>query len=440
MISRALNLAPNTPYSPRKGAVLRLAATLSLCLAAMSAQAVWLVDPVVEASTGYDDNVRLSNVAVEDAFVADVAGEVRLRRVTEQTELSALIGASYLAYLETDADLKNEDAQYLALDARRTLQTSNFGIRGRYTRDLILRRLAPIPGVLSAAPGTAAPETEIEDIPLIDPFDQLDVETNTTLDQVRRQRWGLEPYLAWNFSELNAFRVAYSYYDRSFDDGERAGLRDTTESELGLGLERQFSPRLTGGINIGIAEYTAKGLGNEEDGEADNYSGVVGINYLLNLRTRLTAEVGASYSENDVIGVDETVAIWDLRLTRDMPASRILVGWNRGTEPSVFGSLIRADRIIASYQQSLSERWEISLDAYAYQTKTVGTAGTDRDNREYFDFAPRITWRVNQSWNLGALYRYRWSERTFDEAGQFVGSAEGNIVSVFVSYQPPRRI
>jgi hypothetical protein len=138
--------------------------------------------------------------------------------------------------------------------------------------------------------------------------------------------------------------------------------------------------------------------------------------------------------------IKETEAIWDLRLTREMPASRILVGWSRDTEPSVFGGLIRADRIIASYQQSLSERWEISLDAYAYQTQAVGTAGTDRDKREYVDFAPRVTWRVNRSWNLGALYRYRWSERTFDESGQFAGSADGNIISLFVSYQPPRRI
>lgn len=419
---------------------LRLLAACGLCLPALTAQAVWLVDPVVEASTGYDDNVRLSNIEVEDAFIADVAGEVRLRQVTERSEISALLGASYLAYLETDADLDDEDAQYLALDARRTLTTASFGVRGRYTRDLILRRLAPIPGVLSAAPGTAAPETEIEDIPLVDPFDILDVETNTTTDQVRRQRWGIEPYLTWNFSELNRLNLNYTYYDRSFKDGEQAGLRDTTESEIRIGVERQFSPRLDGGIRVGIAEYKAKGLGTQPDGKADNYSGVIGFNYLLNLRTRVTVEGGISRTENDVVGVNESVAIWDLRLTRDMPASRVLVGWNRGTEPSVFGGLIRADRIIASYQQSLSERWELSLDAYAYQTRSVGTAGSDRDNREYIDFAPRITWRINRSWNLGALYRYRWSERTFDETGQFAGSAEGNIISVFMSYQPPRRL
>ncbi len=429
-----------TRLSVFKRAAVQLLTALGLCLTALGAQAVWLVDPLVEASTGYDDNVRLSNVAVEDAFMTDVAGEIRLRQVTEQSEISALLGASYLAYVETDADLDNEDAQYLALDARRILQTASFGIRGRYTRDLILRRLAPIPGVLSAAPGTAAPETEIEEIPLIDPFDELDVETNATIDQVRRQRWGVEPYLNWNFSERDTLNIAYRYYDRSFKDGELAGLRDTTESEILVGVERQISPRLTGGLRFGFANYTAEGLGTQEDGEADNYTGRIGLNYLINLRTRLTVDIGASHSENDVIGVSETEAIWDLRLTRDMPASRILVGWNRDTEPSVFGGLIRADRIIASYQQSLSERWEISLDAYAYQTRSVGTAGTDRDNREYIDFAPRITWRMNPSWNLGALYRYRWSERTFDEAGQFAGSADGNIISLFISYQPPRRL
>ena len=418
----------------------RLITAIGLCLHTLNAQAVWLVDPVVEAATSYDDNVRLSSVGVEDAFMVDVAGEVRLRQVTERSEISALLGASYLAYLETDADLKNEDAEYLALDARRIMQTGNFGIRGRYTRDLILRRLAPIPGVLSAAPGTEAPETEIEAIPLIDPFDQLDVETNATIDQVRRERWGFEPYLTWNFSERNSLNMSYNYYARSFKDGERAGLRDTTISEALVGAERVLAPRLTGGIRFGFAHYTADGLGNEEDGEADNYTARIGLNYLFNPRTRLTVDIGASRSENSALDVSETEPVWDLRLTRDMPASRILVGWNRDTEPSVFGDLIRADRIIASYQQSLSERWEISLDAYAYQTKTLGNAGTDRDNREYIDFAPRITWRFNRSWNLGALYRYRWSERTFDESGQFAGSAEGNTISLFISYQPPRRI
>jgi hypothetical protein len=209
---------------------------------------------------------------------------------------------------------------------------------------------------------------------------------------------------------------------------------------LRIGLERQITPKLTGGMSFGIGEYTAEGLGTQEDGSAQNYLGQIGFNYLLNLRTRLTVEVGASHLENDDLGVSETEPTWDLRVTREMPASRLLVGWNRGTEPSVFGGLITADRVIASYQQSLSERWEISLDAYAYETRSVGSAGTDRDNRTYFDLSPRITWRVNRSWNLGALYSYRWSERTFDEAGQFEGSAEGNVVSLFVSYQPPRRI
>lgn len=419
-------------------------AAFGLLVGAVSAQAVWQLDPSVEASTSYDDNVRLSTNDVEDAIVAEIAGELRLRQVTERSEISALVGGSYLSYLETDADLDNEDAIYMGADARRTFTTANVGIRGRYTRDLILRRLAPIPGVLSASATDIGTDTALLDQPLDDPLDdplsQLDVETNATQNQVRRERWRIEPYMNWQFSERNSLNLAYSYYARNFEDGEQAGLRDTTDSRITFGVERLLTPRMTGGVLIGVSHFTAAGIGAQEDGEADNYTAEVSVDYLFNPRTRLSLKVGAAHAENDTSDLSETEGIWDVRFTRFMPASVVSLSWSRDTEPSVFGGLVRADRVVASYQQTLSQRWEFGVNAYAYRTQSVADAGTSRDNRKYFDIAPRITWRINRTWNLGALYRYRWTERNFDEAGLLAGSANGNVISLFVNFLPPRRI
>jgi hypothetical protein len=410
---------------------------LVVLMISASVRAAWLVEPAIAVSTGYDDNVQLSADDKQDAIISDVTAQVRLRRVTESSEVAAIVGISYLSYVETDAtDLDDEDAQFVALNSSKTLKRGTFGLRGDLRRDRLLRRVAAIPDVLSASSPLGEEEDQgpamTEDID--DPLSTSDIDVNATRQQVRRTRVYLRPYLNYQLGELTTAELAYAFSDRSFSGGQQTNLSDTQTHEVTFGLRRDFSPRVAMNLNLGVARFEADGVNGQPDGEADNYTATLGVDSRLTPQTRLSVDVGASRSEDQNSDLEETEFIYDVRFTRFMRVSQVSIGANRSTLPSAFGGLVRADRVVLDYQQLLGERVEFSISAYGYRTERLGDAGTARDNRDYFDISPRLTWRVREAWNVGISYRYRWTKRDFS------GSADGNFVSLFLSFQPLSRI
>ncbi len=401
-----------------------------------SVQGAWLVEPAIEITTGYDDNVQLTPANEEDAIISNVTAQARIRRVTEDSELVAIVGATYLSYQETDAvGLDDEDTQFFGLSASKGLKRGRFGLTGDFRRDENLRRVAAIPGLLSAGgstEGSGNQDPVAEDVD--DPLSSSDISVNATREGVRRTRVYLRPYVNYQLGELTSAEFAYTLADRSFDDGEQFELSDTRSHEVSFGLSRDYSPRVTLNVNFGVARFEADGVNGQPDGEADNYTATLGFDSRLTPQSSLSVNVGASRSEGQDSDLEETELIYNVRFTRRMLVSRFSVGVDRSTQLSAFGGLVRADRMTLNYQRLLGDRTEFSISAYGYRTERIGDAGTPRDNRDYFDISPRLTWRFTEAWNVGVNYRYRWTDR--DQTG----SADGNYVSLFLSFQPPRRL
>lgn len=407
-----------------------------LTVVAGSAQGAWVVQPSLELRSGYDDNVRL-NDDENDAVVSRGTVQARLRNVTERAEVSALIGASYLTYSETDDELlDDEDSQFLDLNARRSSERGAVGILLRGRRDLILRTLEPIPELLDgAAPGTGDVEDGAGDRGLEGDLNIDDIDANATAEQVRRNWYEVSPYASYALTRRTRLQTRYEFAERTFDDeGEVAGLRDSSTHRVTLGLDRDMTQRTSANVTVGAARFDTDGV--DTDQETDNYTLSLGFDHQLSPQVSIGADVGAGRVETDD-NEDEHLT-YGVRVAREMPASRLSLFAERSARPSSYGDVVEADTVTVRYQSSWSERTEFDLRVSAYRTAYIGE--TDDSERRHLNVRPRLTWRITNAWNTGAEYEYRWTDREQPDLFGTAGTDQGHMVSLFFSYQPPSRL
>jgi opacity protein-like surface antigen len=397
-----------------------LATALALC--AHGAQAAWVVQPTFELSTGYDDNVRLSESEEQDAIVTQGTAQATVRNVTETSEVAAVGGIGYLVYsnMEGENQLDDQDLQYLRVTASRRTERAQFGVRTSGRRDLVLRRNDPLFDPIDARdldPDSAQLDT-----------DTGEVDVSSVREQVRRMRFDVAPYAQFDLTDRTSTRFGLSYAQRHFDsDGEALGLRDSTTSGADAQLIRAMSPRTSMNATIGYAL-----LETDTAVDTDTYRATLGWEHQLSPTTQIGADVGANRTENDF--ASDTSLTYQVRFARATPVSRISLHAERSAIASPFGGAEQADRLGARYRRSLAERVELGMSLYGYRSQRIGIGGdTDRD---YVDARPEIVWRLSRSWSLGAAYTYRW----IDRKGEEDETAQSNAVSVSLRYQPPRQI
>lgn len=395
-----------------------------ILLATASAQAAWLIEPALELSTAYDDNVRLNESNEQDGIVTTATAQLQLRNVTERSEVSALAGVGYVAYADIE-DLDNQDLQFLRFLGRRNTERAEFGIRAMGRRDLVLRRLAPILDPLDGSVPDFGPGADAGIID--DSLDTGDVDIGAVDEQVRRTRFDLAPYVQMNLNERTDVRLGLLYAERNFErDGALAGLQDTTTSGADLTLTRAVSPLTSVDLTVGYSL-----MESDTAFDTDTYRATVGWRHQLSPATQVGVEVGANRTENDLSS--DTNMRYRLFTTRTTPLNRFSARIERSAVASPFGGVVQADRLNADYRQLLSERLELNFALYGFRSERIGE-GTQTD-REYVEVGPELLWSATPSWRLGAAYRFRWTERE-----ETAGSARSNAVSVSIRYQPPRRL
>ena len=91
---------PTSRLDPVKTArtALRFAAACVCALSSAEALAAWTADGQARLDSRYEDNVLLSPDTEDDAIVTTANAQGEVRRVTENSELSALAGVTYLDY------------------------------------------------------------------------------------------------------------------------------------------------------------------------------------------------------------------------------------------------------------------------------------------------------------------------------------------------------
>jgi hypothetical protein len=366
-----------------------------------------------------DDNVRLTPVEEDDGLISSVTGQLRFRQATERSDVSALIGATYIDY--SGVDLDNEDIEFL--DFRGIWDTESggsYGLRGTVRRDVLLRTA----DFLDDFSGPVDGGTDTIDDGGGIPDDDIDVGAVET--QVRRVRTQVQPFANFNLGARSSLGVSYEYYANDYDEEPGTDVQDGQQHLVALELGRDLSE-----INSLRLRATAGRFEPDIDPEVDSYEIVAGLDRTFSEQFSGTIEVGARRAESG--SESDNGMVFRVNGTRRMERGQFSASLERSLIPSAFGDMVERDTFRFGFYRQLTDRMAMSIDSRAYQINQSKDA--DRADRQYFEIEPRIERALSLSWDVGLSYRYRWVDRE-DE----VSSAASNAVSIFLSYRPPRRI
>lgn len=419
--------------------------TLSRCLpvllgalAAGGAQAAWVTDGVVRVDSRYDDNVTLSSTDEEGSSVTTAHGELELRNVTENSEVSVIGGANYIAYGESQVgttELDNKDVQYIDLRSHYDTERTTYGLRGSARRDVTLATVDFIRNPIDtvgggAVPGgtaTGTPETPAPANPTGtagDPLGGGTLDGGSVDQQVRRYDVNVNPYIRYELSERTSVQFDYVFTSLDYRNADQTGLEDSTTNGVRFELLQRVTERDLARFRAGWAR-----MDPETSSNSDAYQATGGWEHRFSEQTGMSIDAGASYRDRD--GETDVGFVFTLRGFHRTEVGDIFAQAQRSLTPTGFGDLSETDRLTLGMRRNLSDTVEVSVNGDSYST-----SNSDDNDRSYISVGPQIRWLFSPSFSVGATYRYTWADRQ-DEPG---GAASGNSVGLFLEYRPQREI
>lgn len=416
---------------------LRLAALFGV-MAAGGAQAAWVTDGALRLDSRYDDNVALSSTDEEGSSITTAHGELEVRQVTENSEVSVIGGANYVAYGESqagDTELDNKDVEYIDLRSHYDTERTTYGLRGSGRRDVTLATVGfirdPIDittgGAASGGTTTEPPGTPTAGNPTGTAGDPLGAGTldGASVDkQVRRYDVIANPYIEYELSERTTVQFDYVYSSLDYRNADQTDLEDSQTNAVRLELRQRVTERDLARFRVGAAR-----MDPETSSNSDAYQATGGWEHRFSEETGISADAGASYRDRD--GETDVGFVFTVRGFRRTEVGDMFVQVQRSLTPTGFGELSETDRLTLGMRRNLSDTVQLTVNGDSYSA-----SNSDGNDRSYISVGPQIRWMFSPSFSLGGTYRYAWADRE----GEPGGAASGNSVGVFIEYRPGREI
>ncbi len=380
---------------------LTLISTLAISVNAVSEQ--WYFEPDFRARFGYDDNVRFTSRFVDSAFSTYLAANARFGVRTEVSEADFGIKLDTVAYDgHQDLDTSN---QFFDMNLAYKAGLHTFRLGGKYYND----------------------STRTSEL-LTSGF----VATNIP----RTYRY-LRPSWEWQATERASIGLGYSYSDSEYEDNERFGLIDYRYDVADFSTTYDYSERTKLQFSLNRSMYEAKDVFSEYN----SYWFQVGAIHQFDETWTGVFLIGPRYTEFDFRGPggrkessDDTNYMLELRLSKAYETMNIGAVLRSYESPSSTGRLLRTNAAELDVNGKYSERVGYSLNTGFYRNTSTGGVDDDSQNRDYFYFEPKVSWRATRWWTISGSYRYRTQEYTSGNTGR----ATSNAVFLNINYIWPR--
>ena len=415
---------------------IKIFACLSLMISALGIGAAWDIAPAAQLETRLEDNVRMSTDDEDSALVTTATGQIKLRKVTETSEVSATAGLSFLTYANVN-DLDDQDIQFLDISASHRGQRLRLGFAASYRRDVMLRRSRLIPDF-----GDTFLDTDIinNEDDLAELNADPDLDDSTTRLQVRRERIRIRPSLNWKLTERTNTRLTFNYSELNYGQGAQlVNLQDNKNQIVALSFRR----RITSQDELALTS-SARFFKPDQNPDSQNYELRATWNRQYSERSRIGIQFGVRRTERDSgltqPSSSDTGFLFRINGNRNYERTRIRASAERSIYPSSFGQLVETDRLTLDVEHTLSARMAISLAARAFSTETDSDTGAiGRGDQDYLQIGPSVSYRISPAFTTRLSYEYTWIDRKQTNLADF-GSASGNSISLAISYSPPRPI
>jgi hypothetical protein len=388
--------------------LLSISTALVFFVAISTAEAQWQIEPYLRVAADVDDNAYLSTGTTHDTESGYIVeGSARFGYTSEATDFFITPILRTKSY-GSDTDLDSDD-QFLRFNINHDTRSSNFQMRGNYSRQSV--RTA---------------ERADTDFDILDPDEIPDDDSGLVGIKDRREWMQISPTFTYNMSNISSVAVSLNHADVRYDESFLGFLTDYTDTRLGLTYRRIWSERNTGILNATYRTYQTDQGDNEFDGIGLN----VGFDRSLSQTTRFRATAGLE--DTDVSGdASEVSWVTDISLVRSLQTISLLAQYRRSISASGSGRLGARDSFNLNFRRDLNDRISAGLGVRAYITNPVDPSIVGFDERSYVQLRSQFTWRVTDVFSIDANYRYSFLDR--ENIGE---SANSNQVTIWFNYKP----
>ncbi len=361
-----------------------------------SAQADWAVEPFVNTSLVFDDNIRFSTTDAQSSTGLAANAGVVISNETDAVKTRVEPRVSYRSYAE-DSDLNSFD-QYLSLS------TTSFGERSDLGLDLSFAN-------------DSTRTSELED-------------SGITFINKRRTYFSMAPSWRYLLTQLTSVKVRYRFEGSQYEDSGENGLNDFENQNATVDFERRLSEESDFVVRGYYQRYKVLELTNK----ASSLGLELGYKKRFSPRLEGGFFVGGVNTESTTEGKDDTSSggSGSVSLIYKGETARYSGKYRLGVVPSSTGVVYLQNRISASVDSRINEKLSWKLSALAQNRETLSDNATQSD-RLYYSVSPSISWRMKKDWRLQARYTFAAEDRNDDS-----GTANRNQVYVGVEYRKAR--
>jgi len=392
------------------GKVIRLAVLMGIALLATSTAGTsaraqdWILKTGISQRVQYNTNLLLTPRDEVSAFGSVTTPQVTIERDSPNSQMT-LDGKFKFAEYINHSELNSQD-QLINFSGNKDLsERSSLGLDAAFIRDTTLES------------------------------DQ-DISGRFLEDSVRFTRWQADPSWTYWLSPVDKLTLGGDYQTVFYNSDLKTDYQYYGGS---LQVEHQLSE--TAAV-LASASYFRFDPDDFLDTTTDIYGGLIGYRYNPTERLSMTGQVGLDYdvTHQDDIGSgtgDSDDFGYRVKFdfsykVSDQTKAQLLL--SHDTEPSGDGRQVTRNRanVVLSYQ--VSDLTTLSFDAGYLDDEDYFGSGqaADVSNSRYYSLSPTVTFKLTESLNLDASYRFRY--KTTDADSQ---SANDNAAFLTLRYALP---
>jgi len=374
----------------------------SLILSTSSQAAEWSAEPSISLRTGYNDNVRLTQLPHDSVWETALRPGVRFGVAKEHQGLFGKASASIRRYYggsgrESSSVLDRED-YFLKTNAYHNTLRNSFRVNLDYTRDSTL-------------------DSELDDT------------GNVIEERATREKITLAPSWITSLNETTRLDLRYQYTDVSFSDDP--GVTDLVKYNYDVfssSLVHQLSPRTQATLSASYSRYQPDtNLDSDttsiQAGLSRNLSETITASFLAGIRETKSDSItgtcilpGFTFP-NCLLGIQSTGtkenkntgAVYSFNINKTLETGALGMAISRSSNPNSDGELLDTTRYILSGEYRFTETLRSSLRAeYTENEIIVNRAGLepDQNKQSFFRVRPKLSWRWQREWELAGEYEY----------------------------------
>jgi hypothetical protein len=373
-----------------------------------TADAVWELNPTIEAGYLYDDNYRLTAPGTEISVSGPmVDAELEMRTLTQKGEFS-FAPRVHATYFPDESELDSVD-YFATLDSQRHGQRFATRFRADFAQQDVTTSEQPDAGI-----DTGLGEPVFGD-------------AGRVLVTNRRTRYGLRPSVSWELNQRNQVELEAGYSDVSFDESISEAQVGFDVSEVAAAIRTRINERTT---------LATRARGAQYDIQFRDVTTAYGLELQWDTRTvkdtRRFFRLGA---QNVELPTGDSQVAWlaGAGVSLLLGRNELFTDISRSVGPSSAGVVVARDQLRLSLTRAMTPRLNL----------LVGVRGThDDDVDDTSTFVPRsyatanigLEWRLQEEWSLRFAGDYTWQK--YDDA---MSDAVSSGAMASIIYQPLQR-